>query len=205
MFKPYHYFPLRWFRGAVIEFCYHTRIFCHLCTDVQDGLGPIKRSGALEGGRLSIPSAEIDCRFNAVSVFSAWPERDCRRHKRSLRSHLPRASSILKMVPRASGDDKDGPTITSSTIFETARSLSVNATGLARSRACNWPRECYAFDTDYAPGQTSGFRTKRQRIGFRPPPSPRPLLRCLRPHKFLPALENVRTSPPSLPKKEVFR
>jgi integrase len=43
----------------------------------------------------------------------------------------------LALVPRASGDDKDGR-ITRSTIFEAARSLSVNATGPARSGAGNW-------------------------------------------------------------------
>ena len=45
----------------------------------------------------------------------------------------------------------------------------------ARERFCLPARRRYAFDTDYAVGQTSGFRTKRRRIGSPPPPSPRPL------------------------------
>src|SRR5882757_2412005 len=48
---------------------------------------------------------------------------------------------------------------------------------IPESRATRASPEALSFDTDYAAGQTSGFRTKRQRNGSPPPPSPRPLLR----------------------------
>ncbi len=44
--------------------------------------------------------------------------------RRSLSSGLPSASSILRTVPRASGDDNDGPRMIRSTIFERLTSVS---------------------------------------------------------------------------------
>ena len=64
-----------------------------------------------------------------------------------------------------------------------------------RPRNARFRLSLFHFDADYGARRPFEFRTKRQSIAVHPPVSPRPLLRYLRQHKFLPALENVRPLP----------